>query len=256
MASIVFAEIVIAALVFKGYSNVKDQVRMTSLAGIIAAVGLGLVYGGLMYLGATSSSIHPQSIERTDLLIAIAEGLMGGTGKFALGLAVSLACLTTSIGLTATVADYFSHLSRERLSYKLIAVITVVFSGVFATVGVTTIVQVAVPLLVTVYPVAIALIILTMIGRPVADRTIYAGAVVGALLTSVPDALTAAGLPIAFLNRAVAAIPFSAGGFAWMIPTVVGALVGWVLVRTGRSRPIPAVAEQVRPEMEEPPVEG
>ncbi len=256
MASIVFAEIVIAALVFKGYSNVKDQVRMTSMAGVIAAVGLGLVYGGLMYLGATSSSIHPQSIERTDLLIAIAEGLMGGTGKFALGLAVSLACLTTSIGLTATVADYFSHLSRERLSYKLIAVITVVFSGVFATVGVTTIVNVAVPLLVTVYPVAIALIVLTMIGRPVADRTIYAGAVVGALLTSVPDALTAAGLPIAFLNRAVAAIPFSAGGFAWMIPTVVGALVGWVLVRTGRSRPIPAVAEQVQPEREEPPVEG
>jgi branched-chain amino acid:cation transporter, LIVCS family len=239
LASVVFAEIVIAALVFKGYANVKDQVRMTSMAGVIAALGLGFVYGGLMYLGATASSLFPPSVERTDLLIAIAQGIMGGTGKFALGLAVSLACLTTSIGLTATVADYFSHLSRDRVGYKLIAAITVVFSGVFATVGVTTIVNVAFPLLVTVYPVAIALIVLTLIGRPVADRAVYTGAVVGALLTSIPDALTIAGMPIGFLNQAVSAVPFAGAGFAWMIPTAVGTLVGLVVARTGRSRPIP-----------------
>lgn len=239
LASLVFAQIIIGALVFKGYANVREQVRMTSMAGGIAAVGLGLVYGGLMYLGATASSIHTPSVERTDLLIAIAQGLLGDTGKFALGLAVSLACLTTAIGLTATVADYFSRLSKDRIGYKLIAVITVVFSGIFATVGVTTIVNVAVPLLVTVYPVAIALIVLTLIGRPVADRAIYTGAVVGALLTSIPDALTAAGMPVAFLNQAVATIPFAAAGFAWVIPTAVGALVGLVVARKGVSRPIP-----------------
>lgn len=239
LASLVFAQIIIGALIFKGYANVREQVRMTSMAGGIAALGLGLVYGGLMYLGATASSIHPPSVERTDLLIAIAQGLLGETGKFALGLAVSLACLTTAIGLTATVADYFSRLSKDRIGYKLIAVITVVFSGIFATVGVTTIVNVAVPLLVTVYPVAIALIVLTLIGRPVADRAIYTGAVVGALLTSIPDALTAAGMPVAFLNQTVATIPFAAAGFAWVIPTAVGALVGLVVARKGVSRPIP-----------------
>ena len=76
---------------FKGYSRVSDQVRMTSMAGLIAATGLGLVYGGLMYLGATAGSLYPQDIERTDLLINIAQGLLGGGGKVALGLAVGLA---------------------------------------------------------------------------------------------------------------------------------------------------------------------
>ncbi len=242
LASVVFAQIVIAALVFKGYANVKEQVKMTSMAGVIAAVGLGLVYGGLMYLGATASLIHPPSVERTDLLIAIAQGLMGDTGKYALGLAVSLACLTTAIGLTATVADFFSRLSKDRIGYRTVAVITVVFSGIFATVGVTTIVNVAYPLLVLVYPVAIALIVLTLIGGPVADRAVYAGAVVGALLTSIPDALAIAGLPIAFLDLVVARIPFAGAGFAWIIPTAVGALVGLVVARTGRSRPV-TVAE-------------
>ncbi len=231
LASIVFAEIVIAALVFKGYKKVSDQVRMTSMAGLIAAMGLGLVYGGLMYLGATAGSLYPQDIERTDLLINIAQNLLGGGGKVALGLAVGLACLTTAIGLIATVGDYFSSIARGKASYKAICIGTAVFSGVFATVGVTTIVTVAVPLLVTVYPVAIALIVLTLLGMKY--RAVYGGAVVGALLTSVPDALTAASMPIAFANDLVAKIPFAGAGFAWIIPTVLGAVVGLVVAKSG-----------------------
>jgi len=235
LASLVFAQIIIGALIYKGYTNVKDQIRMATMAGGIAALGLGLVYGGLMYLGATASSIYSTTVERTDLLIAIAYGLMGETGKFSLGLAVSLACLTTAIGLTATVADFFSNLSKGRLGYKLIAIITVVFSGIFATVGVTTIVNVAFPLLVTVYPVAIALIVLTLIGRPVAYRSVYIGAVTGAFLTSIPEALTLIGIPVDFLNDAIEMIPFATAGFAWIIPTTAGAIIGFLLARSEKT---------------------
>jgi len=173
MASIVFAEIIIATLVFKGYKKIKDQVKMASLAGLIAALGLGFVYGGLMYLGATSRSLFPAGIERTELLINIAYQILGNTGKIALGLAVSLACLTTSIGLTATVADYFSSITKGRLKYKFICVVTVLFSGVFATVGVNKIVQIAVPFLVMVYPVAIILILFTILGGKKISRKVY-----------------------------------------------------------------------------------
>ena len=247
LASIVFAQIVIGALVFKGYANVSEQVKMTSLAGLIAATGLGLVYGGLMYLGATAGSEYPPDVERTDLLIGIAQTLLGGGGKVALGVAVGLACLTTSIGLTATVGDYFSGLAKGKLSYTAICIITVVFSGVFATVGVTTIVTVAVPLLVTTYPVAICLIILTLMGNIVAHRAIYAGAVVGALSTSVFEALTAAGMPITFANDAIAHIPFATAGFAWIVPGAVGAIVGFVLSKNGFGSPIPSTVEVVEP---------
>ncbi|TVQ14059.1 MAG: branched-chain amino acid transport system II carrier protein [Balneolaceae bacterium] len=236
LASLVFAQIVIGTLVLKGYDNVKDQVKMASVAGGIAALGLGLVYGGLMYLGASASSMYPPSVERTDLLIAIASGLMGDNGKIVLGLAVSLACLTTAIGLTATVADYFSGMSGGRIGYKLIAVVTVVFSGIFATVGVTTIVNVAFPLLITVYPVAIALILLTLIGGVVAHRAVYIGAVAGGLLTSIPEALTEAGLPVVFLNTVVGKIPFAGAGFAWILPVIAGALIGLFVVRFRRKQ--------------------
>ncbi len=233
LASLVFAQIIIAALVFKGYGNVREQVKMASMAGLIAAIGLGVVYGGLMYLGATASSAFTPEVERTDLLIAIAAGLLGSSGKIALGLAVSLACLTTAIGLTATVADFFSGLSKKYFDYRSIAIITVIFSGVFATVGVTTIVNVAYPLLVTVYPVAIALIILTLIGGPLAYRPVYIGAVTGALITSIPEALDIIGLPVGFIMNLVDMIPFATAGFAWIIPTALGAAIGLIAAKTG-----------------------
>lgn len=231
LASLVFAQIVIAALVFKGYDNVREQIRMTTVAGGIAALGLGLVYGGLMYLGATVSTLYPPEVERTNLLIAIAAGLMGDSGKIALGLAVSFACLTTAIGLTATVADYFNNISKDRISYRSVAIITVVFSGIFATVGVAAIVSVAFPLLVTVYPVAIALILLTLIGGPLAHRPVYIGAVIGALMVSIPDALTVIGIPLGALNHVIEMLPFANAGFAWIIPTVLGAAIGLVWTR-------------------------
>lgn len=233
LASVVFAEIIIAALIFKGYAKVADQVRMTSLAGIIAATGLGLVYGGLMYLGAYSTTVFPVTTERTTLLIGIAQGLLGNGGKVALGLAVSLACLTTSIGLTATVGDYFSILSRGKLPYKGICLATCLFSAVFATVGVTTIVRVAFPLLVTVYPIVIVLILLTMAGRAIRSRAVYAGAVIGALSTSLFDALTAAGAPIQVVNRVILEIPFASSGFPWILPALLGGIIGAGLARAG-----------------------
>lgn len=233
MASVVFAEIIIAAMVFKGYSRTSDQVKMTSLAGLVSAIGLGLVYGGLMYLGASSVRLFPGDIERTDLLIRITQGLLGSAGKIALGLAVALACLTTSIGLTATVGDYFSTLSKGKLGYKGICLATCVFSAVFATVGVTTIVKVAVPVLVTVYPLVIVLVILTIAGRLVRSRAIYIGAVIGALATSLFDALTAAGVPIPAVNQMILNIPFAKSGFPWVLPALAGGIIGAIAARGG-----------------------
>jgi len=206
---------------------------MTSLAGLVSAIGLGLVYGGLMYLGASSVRLFPASIERTDLLIGITQRLLGGTGKIVLGLAVALACLTTSIGLTATVGDFFSNLSKGKIGYKTICLATCVFSAVFATVGVTTIVRVAVPLLVTIYPVVIILVILTMAGRLVKSRAIYVGAIIGALATSTFDALTSAGVPVIAVNRLILNIPFATSGFAWILPALAGGLIGAIAAKAG-----------------------
>jgi branched-subunit amino acid permease len=53
------------------------------------------------------------------------------------------------------------------------------------------------------------------------------------LITSIPDALAAAGLPVQVLSGAVARIPLASAGFSWILPTFVGALVGWIVAQRG-----------------------
>jgi LIVCS family branched-chain amino acid:cation transporter len=106
-------------------------------------------------------------------------------------------------------------------------------------------VKFAVPLLVTMYPVAICPTILTQMDGVVAHRAIYAGAVIGALSTSIFEVLAAAGTPIAFANTAISYIPLGNAGFAWIVPGAVGAIVGFVLSKIGFGSPIPSIVEQV-----------
>lgn len=79
----------------------------------------------------------------------------------------------------------------------------------------------------------LALIILTMAGRLAQGRAIYAGAVIGALATSLFDALTAAGVPIQSVNHVISFIPFAKSGFPWILPALVGGILGAVLAKAG-----------------------
>ena len=115
MAGAVFAGIVIASVKQKGYTEKKVLVKATILAGIVAVVGLALVYGGLTYLGATVSPQYDNTVERTTLVISITQAILGGPGKVILGLVVGLACLTTAIGLTSACGNYFSDLTEGKL---------------------------------------------------------------------------------------------------------------------------------------------
>ena len=231
LGSIVLTSIVIAGLIAKGYTEQKQQMKLTVLSGIIAATGLLLVYGGLAYLGATAVNIFPADMGKTDLIINITALLLGDFGKIALGLVVGLACLTTAIGLTATAGEFFNKLTNNRVSYRTIVILITVFSAIVSNAGVETIVSFAVPLLVTVYPVAIALIVLSIFDGFIKSRGVYIGAVFGALLVSLFDALAAIGVNISSVQGIIGMLPFSTQGFGWIAPAVVCALIGALLFR-------------------------
>lgn len=231
LASIVLTSIVTAGIIAKGYTDQKQQIKLTVLSGIVAASGLLLVYGGLMYLGATAVNIFPADVAKTDLIINITGLLMGGWGKIALGLTVGLACLTTAIGLTATAGEFFSKLSNNRVSYRTVVILITLFSTIVSNAGVETIVNLAVPLLVTVYPVVIVLITLSIFDNLIKNRGVYIGAVYGALFVSLFDALAGIGVNITSVRGIINMLPFADQGFYWIAPAVIGALFGAVLFR-------------------------
>ena len=88
----------------------------------------------LVLLVVLLPNILPSGTGSVDLLTSIVKLLLGNFGKIILAICVTGACITTAIGLTATVADYFSDLTK--ISYEKLAIITTIISIIFAMFGV------------------------------------------------------------------------------------------------------------------------
>src|SRR5690625_5904382 len=98
--------------------------------------------------------------------------------SFILTLCVVLACLTTSITLTSAVSDYFSKLSNQILSYRLLVAIVCVISGYLSVHGVETIISVAFPFLAVIYPIVVCMAVyIVFFGKFVPHKSPYVAAI-------------------------------------------------------------------------------
>lgn len=88
---IVIAGTFIASIKAKGYQKKADRNKAVTKAAIVALIGLLIVYGGLLYLGATGSGMFDSSMDQTALLVALVETCIGRVGTAALGVGILLA---------------------------------------------------------------------------------------------------------------------------------------------------------------------
>ena len=216
------AGIMISTLVSKGYTDTKDQIAMTIKAGFVSGIALSIVYGGLCYLGATMSTMHDINISQALLVVAATEGIFGTPGKVLLAIMVLFACLTTSIGLTSSAGRYFEDTTDGRLSYEKIVTVICIFSAVVSTFGVNKIIQISIPILQTIYPVMIILVVLTIFTKQIKNDNTFKGAAYFtfvASILSVANSLTGA---FEFIN----VLPLTSLGLGWIVPGLIGAVVG------------------------------
>lgn len=259
LGSMILATIVISGITAKGYTGKKELLKMTVYTGLLACVGLGLVYGGLVYVGATGSGVLPEELSRTEIVVKSSELLWGNAGRIVLGLAIGLACLTTSIGLTATAGEYFANRFKDDISYRATVIIICVVSFFLSNFGVDNIISIAGPILEVVYPVAIVLIILNLFVDYIPNKYFYSGAVIGTLCISVLQGLVAAKELINTLLikiggtamnpetlsfnttiKVLKVLPFEGIGFPWLLPAIGMSLLfgfGYILSETTKKSP-------------------
>ncbi|MBU3181079.1 branched-chain amino acid transport system II carrier protein [Clostridium psychrophilum] len=228
MASVVFAGIIISSVKAKGYKNATDIMKMTIKSALVAVTGLTFVYGGLMYIGTQTSTLFPPNIARTSLVTQLVKLDLGSIGSVILSLCVSLACLTTAIGLLASGAQFFSKLSKNILPYKPTAIILAVVSGLLATNNVDSIVTLAGPVLQILYPIVIVLIIITLLGDKVKSNMVVAITIYTTLLISILDTINGIyANSIGFIKF----IPLASAGFSWILPTLIAFVISSILVK-------------------------
>lgn len=214
VTSVVLGAIIIKALKSSGYVTKEAQKTMIMKSGIISGVGMAVVYGGLLYLGAMANG-NNLSLSQADLIMYFAKTTLGSFGIVALGMCVTVACLTTSVALTAIVAEFFSQ--KTRLSYKNISIITCVISAVLAATGLGFIINISVPILTILYPATIILIVLNIFN--VDNHYIFKASIYTGLVFSIFEVISKAGISDG-ITIAFNILPFSSEGFAWLLPTL------------------------------------
>lgn len=218
--------LIISSFLNKGY-NKDTSIKLTIKSALLAGTGLMLVYSGLAYLGATTSNMYDSSISQTTLLVNISNMLLGNTGSLILAVVVAFACITTSVGLTSVTSKYFEDVTNKKLKYEYIVVFICIFSTIVSNFGVGKIISISVPILTVVYPVSLVLVVMSFFRKILTRDEIYKGAAYATLLISLLTVIDSLGLGISinFVHK----LPFASLGFNWVIPAIVGGLLGFVL---------------------------
>ena len=226
LGALALSAVVILSLGQKGYTEQYQKIKLTLQSGMVAAVALIIIYGGLTFLGFTVAGqfvgVDLKNINQTALIVSITEQLLGQPGKVVLAMIVGLACLTTAIGLTSATAQYFTKISKGRIKYETIVVIVCVFSAVVSNFGVSTIISFSSPILSIIYPATIVLVLLTLFGDNIHNDNIFKGATYMALIVSVLTVVDSMGIKVDFIHY----LPFDSIGFNWIIPAIVGGVIG------------------------------
>ncbi|WP_410881523.1 branched-chain amino acid transport system II carrier protein [Myroides sp. DW712] len=229
LASVIYAGIIISAVKAKGYTSEESKTRITFLSGAVATSCLLFIYGGLVYLGATSGYPSNTDLKRTELLLYISNHVLGSQGTIALSLCIALACLTTAIALVCATGTFFSHLTKGKVSYKTIVIATCVFAAVLAVNGVDKIIDYAGPFLGIIYPITLTLILYVVIFGKIVKRKIpFVGAIatttvfalVQFYMAMVLDPTVEEGLTFQ-LNECIKKIPLYNYDVPWLLPSFI-----------------------------------
>lgn len=237
LASLAFGIIVIHTLYDLGLKHPKDIALGTLKAGIVVLILMGIIYSALSYIGATSLGQLPLSANGGIALADISTYYFGSFGHILLASTVTVACLKTAIGLITACSTTFSELYPNTLSYKSYVYLITLVSFLISNVGLTSIIYLAIPILMLLYPLAITLILLAFIDAICGyHRYIYVCTTILTLIAAIGDMLNA--LPFG-LNEISAissiieiyhnTLPFFDIGMGWILPAIIGLVIGTVI---------------------------
>ena len=229
LGALVFGIVIATAIKDRGVSDSALITRYSVIAGIIAAIGLSLVYLALFYLGATSQGIAGDAQNGVQILTTYVEHTFGIYGSLLLAVVITLACLTTAVGLLTACGEYFSKLLP--VSYRAVVLTFGVFSLLVANQGLTQLISVSVPVLVGLYPLAIVLVALSLLdGFWCSARRVFVPVMGVTLVFGLVDAFNAAGLK-SLVPAVFAHLPLAEQGLGWLLPVGLTLLVAAVLDR-------------------------
>lgn len=240
LASLVFAIIVINSIKALGVKSEKGILKATFKSGLISAIFLSVIYVGIAFMGSVTVEKYGLFDTGGPVLSSVASYYLGAFGLVLLAIIMILACLTTSIGLITSCAEYF-HTLIPSIGYKTLAVIFSVFSFVIANFGLANIISYSIPVLMFLYPLTIVLMLLTFLSPMFHhSQLVYVSTISVTFLISIVDGLKAFcnslgidyfGWLSSIMNFYNEYLPFYSQGLGWLVPALLVIIVTGVISR-------------------------
>jgi len=234
IAALNFGIVIAFTLKERGVNSEKGLISNTIKSGVIAGLVLTVIYIVLSYLGASAQGTLGSVENGAQSLTNIVLYLFGSKGIIILSILFSLACLSTSVGLITSCSKYFTTII-PKVSYKTWVIVLCLSSMLFANVGLNKILKFSIPVLNIIYPMAIVLILLPFAHSLFKGyRQVYQLCMLFTSVFSLLSGLEGFGLNFSFLK----VIPLASEGLVWVIPSIVGAVLGFVfgLIKDKNSR--------------------
>ncbi|PRR79713.1 branched-chain amino acid transport system II carrier protein [Clostridium vincentii] len=229
IAALNFGIIISINIRAKGIQEEKSIVKETIKAGLIAGFVLLIVYISLAHVGALSGGTFTNSTNGAQSLTNIVSALYGKSGIIILAIIFAIACLNTCVGLISCCSEYFYTIVPS-ISYKKWACFFAFISMIISNAGLNKILEVSVPILNAIYPIAIVIILLSFIHKLIRNyRFIYPITVLMTGTVSITYALFQSNISIPTLTSLASKIPFYSVGLGWIIPAVIGMVVGIIM---------------------------
>lgn len=215
LGALMFGMLIINILKRKGITQAQAQYKYLMIASIFAATGLACVYGSLFVLGGVANNMLSHADNGSVILTTYVNTVFGEDGLMILSVVVTLACLTTSIGLISSCASYFNEVFPN-VSYRMMVLLITSCCLFVSNVGLSELISLSIPVLYTIYPVIIVLVALTFLRERFAyPEVTYKLALAVALFYGLCDGLKQVGVNLSFVQL------LSDLSLGWFIPSVI-----------------------------------
>ncbi len=221
IGAIVVGAVLIISLNLKGHYSFEDKKQLIIKSGWIAGIGLFIIYAGLILVGSLFNNEFATNATRADVLNGLSIQTLGSYGASFLSVLIALACFTTAVGIITGTADYFKGLFKNSKSaYTITAIISCILGIIVGSYNVGFIIDVALPVLMFIYPITIVLIILNVLPERYASPLVFRVVVSMTFLFTIPDFLKFL-IPIEQLQNLIDIIPLANHSLGWVLPALL-----------------------------------
>ncbi|KKB35547.1 branched-chain amino acid transport system II carrier protein [Bacillus thermotolerans] len=232
LAAFVFGGIFIKSISSLGIKSEKAVSSLFIKAGMITIIGLIALQVSMAWIGASSVESIGFKANGGEVLAQSAITLFGEYGIYMIGTVIFLTGITTNVACLAAVSEYFEKIIPS-VSYKKWLIVFSILGLVITNFGLNTILTLASPVLLLLYPLAIALIGLIFANNLFnGHRSVYIGTIIGTGIVAILDAIKEAGIAPEAINNVFGFIPLFENGAGWIATGLIGFFIGLIIAKS------------------------